>query len=259
MRHEPLCFADAQLAGGQDDRRAGAGPQIDEAEGVLGFLAVDVVEPPRPSAAIERHAPLIDPRCRRPVGLEAGEHRRTGAIARHGEQPKGDKPLDHVSHGGEEDDLFAEASADEVRQRQDRGKQQNEHKGGERSELIRNQAAAERRAQAEARRCGLSLRRRKREMVGTKRFRRRRRSRSCLSRRFGVEGERVQTIGEFCRQQAVYEAMPLDPAECGEFCRNDPHPIMRPAAGARARVPCVPVRFVDDVEDGSDPELPSNA
>src|SRR5271170_1215481 len=71
---------------------------------------------------------------------------------------------------------------------------------------------------------------------------------SWLARRLGDERERVQTIGEFRREQVVYQAMPLDPAATLELRRHDPDPIMRAPARARSRVSRMAVGLIENVE-----------
>src|SRR5580658_211458 len=71
---------------------------------------------------------------------------------------------------------------------------------------------------------------------------------SWLARRLGDERERVQTIGEFRREQVVDQAMPLDPAATLELRRYDPDPIVRAPACARSRVSRMTVGLIENVE-----------
>ncbi len=219
-------------------------PEIDEAAGVLGVDAVGVVETQRAAGAAQGHARLVDRRRQR-AELELsnrGPPSLSGAL----DAPMADQPLDHEGRGGQEKRRFAGPPADKAGQRENRGEQQDKHKGRERREMARKKAAAQRDAQAEARRGGLRFRRRQGEGVRPERIRRRRPS--WLSRRLGVDGERMQAVGEFGRQQAVDEPMPRDPAEAREPPGDDSHAIVRAAARTRAGMPGVPVGFVDDVE-----------
>ncbi len=112
--------------------------------------------------------------------------------------------------------------------------------------MVRKEPAAQRDAQAEARRGGLRFRRREGECVRPERIPEIRAS--CLPRRPGVHGERMEAVGEFGRQQPVDEPVPRDPAEARKPPGDDSHTIVRAAALTRARMPRVPVGFVNDVQ-----------
>ena len=88
--------------------------------------------------------------------------------------------------------------------------------------------------------------RRKRERVGAERIGID--PPSWLAWRLGDQRQSVQPIGEFRRQKAIDETVPLDSALMFKLGRHDSDAIMRASAFARARMSRVKIGLVDDVE-----------
>ena len=77
--------------------------------------------------------------------------------------------------------------------------------------------------------------------------------RSCLTRRGGVDGERVHALGKLGGERGVDQAMPFDPALPGEGLSHDIDPEVALAARPMTRMPLMLVGFVDDPQ-GLGPE-----
>ena len=122
-----------------------------------------------------------------------------------------------------------------------------EREGGQRRQMTGQQSAPESQAQSRTSRGGFGFGGGQGERVRPERIRSGSPP-SWLARRLGDERERMQTIGEFRRQEIVDQAMPLDPAPPLESRRHDPDPIMRAPALARSRVSRMAVGLIDDVE-----------
>ena len=124
--------------------------------------------------------------------------------------------LDHEGGGGKDDRCLAGAAADEAGQRQHRSKGDDQRERGQRRQMAGQQSAPESQAQPRPRRGGFGLGGRQGERVRPERIRS-----GCppswLARGLGDERERVQTIGEFRRQQVINQTMPLDPAAALEI------------------------------------------
>ena len=103
------------------------------------------------------------------------------------------------------------------------------------------QSASERRAQSSASSGGFGFVRRKLKNVGSERIGELGRP-SRLVRGLGDQGESMQPIGEFRRQQVIDETVPLDSATAVELGGNHPDTIMRAPAFARARMSGVKMR-----------------
>ncbi len=69
-----------------------------------------------------------------------------------------------------------------------------------------------------------------------------------LARCMGMDGERVNTAGEFRRQQRIYHAVAVDPALSIERIRYNIYSEVGFAARPVAGMALVQMRFVDDVE-----------
>ena len=59
----------------------------------------------------------------------------------------------------------------------------------------------------------------------------------------------MQPVGEFRGQKVIDETVPLDSATTVKLGRHYPDAIMRAPAFARARMSCVTIGLVDDVEE----------
>jgi len=72
---------------------------------------------------------------------------------------------------------------------------------------------------------------------------------SLFARRARVERKRVQAVREFGREKPVDKPVARDPIEPRKPVGNDPHPIMRAPARARAGVSHMAVGFVEDFDE----------